>query len=585
MTETAKFEFDPADIDTVRNFFEDTDEPQTMPTILAHVLDLKRAAITHRRIKIFDPRCEYDVGDLILKKYDETLRAGKTRTAHVTEDVLLAVVDKFRHSVLPCTMLEVRYEGTGSFRLHTDFLTKTGAKLLIPCGQGEAPVEPKYVEEALDPRLKDQEPTPEEITAFTTRVEQEVAMSPLFLHWEKYWFLADRKIEINPGIIHRTEKLIKDRGVSLSTEDILSEIFSTNTGDVKFPTFAISFNHTLENFYRKKFVCVSLYDWGRWNLWENIETKKNSIYGLKERLEDFVESIAGEEEILSRKRERLVLPFLESTSPDSINMCLAFRDIGAGALRPVHIAKGFFGEEREIPVTCQDRRFIIDYIPEVQLLMGFDDLFKECRQADRVTLNREESGRFVLQFNKADGGESTGFKYDERRDLIIVAPEEHRTSKNASLEVAIVGAEELHKTEPLQPEIHRRRDLYEAVAKLFHALGDAKKSYPMNILKLYHLLDALAFVPWEKFLRLLLSYPAFFQQPEDVPEAIYRLDVTKVSFDLGARTLTTAASTKPAVTPPPPANVEIPKFGLFAEKLQAALGTEPKDKKSGKSHK
>jgi len=588
MIEKPKFEFDPKDLDTVKVLFEETDEPQAMSAITGCVLDRKKAALTRKRVKIYDPRCEYDVGDIILKRYEETLRAGKTRTVKVNEDILLTVVETFRHPVLPCTMLDVAYEGGGPFKLHTEFLAKTGAKLLIPCGQSDTPVEPRYVEEAQDPRFKEHEPTPEEITEFVSRLTQEITSSALFLHWEDHWFLADRKVEINPGIIHRAEKLIKDRGVSLSTEEILYEIFSTNAEDVKYPTFAISFNHTLENFYRKKFICVSFIEWGRWNLWENIEAKKNAMHGLRERLEDLVETISGEEEILARKRERLALPFLECPDENSIRVCLTFRDVTSGTIRPVHIPAGFFGSERELPVAFGGQQFTIDYLPEIQFLMGFGHLFAGCRQGDTATLRRAADG-YLLEFDPSPHGEvaGTGFHYDERRDLII-SSEERRSSSFLSFELAVVTSDELHKIEPLQAEIHRRRDLYEAVAKLFHAMGDTKRSYPMHVLRLYHILDALAFVPWEKFLHLLLSYPAFYQQPEDVSEGIFRLDVTKVSFELGARpsAAVPAPGAKPVIaTQPAPAAQEAPLFGLFAEKLQAALGTDSKDKRGKPPHK
>lgn len=583
MTETTKLEYQSEDLDAVRALFEEIDEPLQLPFIIRTILDRKKSGVPRRRIKIFDPRAEYEVGDLIVKKYDETLRAGKTRTIRLNEEVLLTVVDKFKHPVLPCTMLEVHYEGTGSFRLHTEFLAKTGAKLLLASAQSDSPIEPKFLEDAQDPRVKAQEPSPEEEATFIAALENEVVAAPFLMQWQDHWFLADRKIEINPGIIHRAEKLIRDHGSSIATEDILSEIFSTNTGDVKFTTFAISFNHTLENFYRKKFVCVSFTGWGRWNLLENLEAKKNSTLGLRDRLEDFIESIAGEEEILARRRERLVLPFLQP-SETKIRMCLCFRDIISGAVRPLRLPPDFFGREREIPIRCDQRRFTIDFYPEFGLLTGFGDLFAGCRQADIVTLTREVD-EYLLEFETSSTAvPGVGFRYDERRDL-VVAEEELQNSSGISQEDALVVSEELHKIEPLQPEIHRRRDLYEATVKLFHGLGDPKKAYPMNVLKLYHLLDALAFVPWEKFLRLLLSYPAFYQRPEDVNEALFRLDLSKVSFDLGARPPVPAPVAQPAAAKVPPEEEEAPRFGLFAEKLQAALGTSDKEKKSAKARK
>lgn len=584
MTETSKLEYQSDDIEAVKSLFEELDEPLPLASIVQTILERKKAGVTRKRIKIFDPRSDYEIGDLILKNYDETLRAGKTRTIHVKDEVLLTVVDKFKHPVLPCTMLEVHYEGTGPFKLHTEFLAKTGAKLLLACAQSDPPADVRFLEDSQDPRVKAQEPTPEEESAFTAMLRQDVTTSPLFLQWQNNWFLAERKIEINPGIIHRAEKLIKDHGSSLATEEILAEIFSTNSGDVKFPTFAISFNHTLENFYRKKFVCVSFKHWGRWNLQENLEAKKNDAAGVGERLEDFIETIEGEEEILARKRERLILPFLEA-STDQIRMCLSFRDINAGALRPLHVPAGFFGLEREIPVRCGEQRFMIDYFPESGILLGFGDLFARCRQGDLLALSRSGEEEYELAFERAEGERrpGVGFHYDEKRDL-IVASEEPRQSNFRQQEEALVMAEDLHKVDALQPEIHRRRDLYEAAVKILHGLGDAKKSSPINVLKLFHILDALAFVPWEKFLRLLLSYPAFYQRPEDVSEAIFRLDVSKVSFELGGVRPAVAPAVEPAAgtTAPAPVVEEESKFGLFAEKLQAALGSGSKDKKGKK---
>lgn len=590
MTEASKLEFQAEDLQIVRVLLEEIDEPLSLAALVQAVLERKKAGVTKHRIKIFDPRSDYQVGDLVLKKYDETLRAGKTRTIHINEEVLLKVVDSFKHPVLPCTMLEVSYDGAGPFKLHTEFMMKTGAKLLLACAQVDPPIEPRYLEDREDPRVKAQETTPEEEAAYSQQLTEAVASAPTLLHWEDCWFLGERKIEINPGIIHRAEKLIRDHGGSLLTEQILSEIFSTNAGDVKFPMFAVSFNHTLDHFYRKKFVCVSFESWGRWNLAENLDAKKNAVPGLQERLVDLVESIEGEEEILARKRERLILPFL-LPSDDRVVMCLSFRDITAGCLRPIHMPAGFLGNGREIPVRCGDQTFMIDYFPDSGLLLGFGGLFANTRQGDRVTLSRGQDG-FVLGFettsHRATG---TGFRYDDKRDLIVAA-DEPRSSFGREQPEAIVTAEELQKIDPLQAEAHRRRDLYEATARLFSALGDSKRGFPMHVLKLYHLTDALSFVPWERFIRLLLSYPAFYQRPEDLNEGVFRLDVTKVSFDLvGVRPIVAPVAAVPEFVAPVPAVVASEEesaaggFGFFAEKLQAALGTSKSDKKGAKQKK
>ncbi|MEW6367980.1 MAG: hypothetical protein AB1714_25395 [Acidobacteriota bacterium] len=572
MAETKKrLEFQPDDLRAAYAYLEETGEPIAMAALQQQLVDRKLASLARKRIKIFDPRCDYEVGDLVLKKYDEALRAGKTRTVHVSEEILLSVVDRFRHPVLPCTMLEVKYEGGGSFKLHTEFLAKTGAKLLIPCAQDDAPIEPRYVDDAQDARFKEDEPTAEEVELYKATLAQEVEASPAFFRWQQLWYLADRRIEINPAIIHRAEKLIRDRRGSVATEHILAEVFSTTPDDVRFPTLAISFDHTLDSFYSKKFVCVAFKGWGRWNLAENLEAKKNSTRALRARLEDFVETIEGEEEILARKRERVGVPFLEPVDR-AIRMALSFRDIVAGSLRPMHLPPGFFAQEREIPVAAGAKRFMIDFFPEFGLLLGFGDLFARCRQGDIVQLRRQDDG-YLLQFETVDKAvDGIGFHYDERKDLIVAA-DERRSSTCRTLAEALVTTEELQRIEPLQPEIHRRRDLYEAVAKLMHHLGDPKKSFPMNMMKLYHLVDVLAFVPWEKYLRLLLSYPAFYQRSEDVAEGMFRLDVSKVSFDLGPRVA--APVQKPAAAAQaeaPVAPQEAPMFGLFAEKLQAALG-------------
>jgi len=180
------------DLAVIEQELSRTNRPLTTAELAEKLAFAKTASERHQAVKIYDPNARYEIGDFIYKEYDENLQVGSKATEHFQGAVVLKVINKTRLPNFPYEMLEVDYDGGGSFRRYLDYMKKTKTEVLLPSnpeGQGKAP---EILEEERDPRQTELPMTEKDIKALERNLRKALSGSATFFSWDDFWQLSSK---------------------------------------------------------------------------------------------------------------------------------------------------------------------------------------------------------------------------------------------------------------------------------------------------------------------------------------------------------------------------------------------------------
>ena len=496
------------DMAAIEKELSQTNRPLSISELASKLAFEKTSTQRNQPVKVYDPYARYEVGDYIYKEYNENLQVGSKITEHFEGGVVLKVINKVNYPAFNCEMLEVDYDGGGTFRKYIDYMKKTKTQVLLPSNLDGKGQEPLILSPEQDPRLTELPMTEKDLKALERNLQKALSASDNFFNWENYWQLSSKRIDIPEEKIKEIATDLASSTTSESTPDLVKKYFNLEPSNDLFELYCLSLNHILEKKYRKEFICLSTRDWGKWHL-------KSILKSLPEGL-----PISSP---LIRVPDLGEAEGLQYTRVDNfpVKIYLTWREILSGAIRiPKSLSKEFNSREYQLIDDEDGRVYTVYYYPEGNYLLGLLDYFQanNIPQGTSLTLDRKGQDQFTFWFKKSKKKMAT-YKmiYSPENGRFALSPEEVFTlalpNKSVHLERELV-----EKLLSLYEEC-QDLDLRQLLVKLFKTPELTANTRSLHFMRAYHLADLLQATTAEDVEYVLNNAPEFLSSEKK--EGIY----------------------------------------------------------------
>lgn len=479
---------------------------QTNKTISFHALTKKLAyqktsSQLSKEVKIFDSNCQYEIGDFIYKEYDEPLMVSSKGVEPFKGAVVLEVVNKTAYEDYGCEMLQVDYAGGGFFRKYMDYMKKAKTQVLLPSNlEGKAAI-PKKMEKKEDPRLTELPMTERDLKALGKNMRTALQKSSKFFHWNEFWQLTKKQIDIKDKKIKEIENHILEKKVSTATSELVHKFFNTKSSDDLFELYCMSLNFMLEKKHKKDFVYACPLEWGKWHL----KTILNSL-----------------PENLALSASKATLPAFAGTEEEetvqiqdfSSKIYLTWRELLSGGIK---IPKSFNKElslcrEYIFTDTEEGKDYTVYHYPQHGFLLGLKDFYENNNvpQGASMTLERKGVNQFSFWLKKSKKKLSAmKMSYDPKEDTLSLEKEEPFTFAIPN-KIIHIERETLKKLLFLYQK-RDKLDLPDLLVLIFKNFGMENNDYSLHFLRAYHLVDVLKCTTQEEVEKALLHSTEFSQ--------------------------------------------------------------------------
>ena len=486
------------DMTVIEKELSQTNHPLTTAELAAKLAFEKTASQRNQPVKIYNPYARYEIGDYIYKEYDEDLQVGSKATEHFQGGVVLKVINKVFYPAFNCEMLEVDYDGGGTFRKYIDYMKKTKTQVLLPSNLEGQAQEPAFLSPEQDPRLNELPMTDRDLKSLERNLRKALSASASFFNWEEYWQLTSRRIEIPEEKIKEIAADLGSSATSISTVDLVRKYFNLEPSSDQFELYCLSLNYVLEKKYRKEFVCLSSRDWGRWHL-------KSVLKSLPEGL-----PISSP---LIRVPDLGEAEGLQYTRVDNFpfKVYLTWREILSGAIRiPRSLSKEFNSREYQLIDDEDGRIYTVYYFPEGNYLLGLFDYFQanNIPQGTSLTLDKKAQDQLTFWFKKSKKKMATyKMTFEPENGRFTLSPEEVFTLALPNKSVQI-ERELIEKVLSLYDEC-QNLDLRQLLVKLFKTPELTGNTRSLHFMRAYHLADLLQATTAEDVEYVLNNAPEF----------------------------------------------------------------------------
>jgi hypothetical protein len=512
------------DIDFLKQQLHGKELPLELGDIAYQVALFKTREKRTDKVKIYNPDCEYEVGDLIYKEYPGKIPIGAKKHIEREKGVVLKVSEIRERFGLH--EIKLTYQGTSEFKKYTDYLDRQKIELLLPHKQEDPCEEAEYLSREIDPR-QDQAPLVERDFNILKRklISALNKESDIALISSKVLLVENLK-SIEPEAFDGIREFLKENKKSVTAEFLVENFVKIDPKTEDFAAYCFALNYIMKTDYKIDFQQTNDVGWGKWNLISVIYyMKKNSIMSEENPLLNKV--TFGAKKNISHKRRK----FEESLFPDGISRYyLTQREITSGAVK---VKPGFFdlGDSIEVEVidSKTKKAYLIYYYSDVDLMLGFKEIFEKYKALQGTTLSFEQQDDGKLYFSirtTKKGTIADKIEYDDERKAFRV-PEEKIASpvfvfKAMFLESSILNS--------LYERIHEFRQVEtfnKLVHKVFLAFGLKEKNYEIHVLRLHHILDIIFPVDLRLVEDVLLSNLEFV--PAEKIAGVFYLDSGAVS--------------------------------------------------------
>ncbi len=476
-----------------------TDKALTLRELAEKLAFKKTSGQLQQKVKIYDPFCKYEVGDLIYKEYDEPLLISSKGADHFKGSVVLKVLNKITYQNFQSEMLEVEYTGGGPFRKHIDYMKKTKTQVLIPSDCEGKGLTPEVLKKEEDPRLNQVPMTDKDLKRLEKNLGRALSKSEVFFNWNDFWQLKQKQIKIPKNKIEEIKKYFQETKQSAATTELCTQFFKQTPDNDLFDITCLSLNHAFEKTYKKDFVFVSPKGWGKWH--------------LKETLDSFLKGLP-----LSAPHAKL--PPLEkegkteTTNPPKfpLKIYLTWREILSGGVKMPKSLKKPLSEFREYTFinTEEEKDYTVYFYPSQGILLGLKEFYEKNNvpQGASLTLEKQEPGTFNFWLKKSKKKLSVpDVRYDLKKDKFSDTGEERFTF---SLPNKIIHLERDTLTRLFSLyEKRDKRDLKELLILIFNHFGLEGENLFLHYLRAFHLVDMLKQTTQEDVEKVLLGTPEF----------------------------------------------------------------------------
>ncbi len=459
----------------------------------------KTSSQLQQEVKVYDPFCIYEVGDLIFKEYDEPLLSSSKGVDHFKGSVVLKVLNKIAYQNFQSEMLEVEYTGGGPFRKHIDYMKKTKTQVLLPSNCESKGLTPQVLKKEEDPRLDQVPMTEKDLKGLERNLGRALSKSEFFFHWNDFWQLKQKQIKIPKTKIEEIKKYFKATKQSAATTELCRQFFKLAPDNDLFALHCLSLNHTLEKLYKKDFVFVSPKGWGRWH--------------LKETMDGFLKGLP-----LSSPYAKLP-PIEKEGKPETakppkfpLKIYLTWREILSGGVKiPRSLRKPLSGfREYTFINTEEEKDHTVYFYPSQGIFLGLKEFYEKHNvpQGASLTLENQEPGVFNFWLKKSKKKLSIPeVTYDSKKDKFSDTGEERFTF---SLPNKIIHLERDTLTKLFSLfESRDKLNLKELLILIFNHFGLEGENLFLHYLRAFHLVDMLKQTTQEDIERVLLGTPEF----------------------------------------------------------------------------
>lgn len=471
----------------------------TLQELAQKVAFKKTSSQLKQEVTIYDPYCQYEVGDLVLKKYDEPLLVSSKGAEHFKGSVVLKILNKIPLESFNCEMLEVAYSGGGTFRKHIDYMKKTKTQVLLPSNSDNKGLEPQKLKKEEDPRLNQVPMTDKDLKSLGRNLGKALSKAETFFNWNDFWQLTQKRIDIPEKKIKEIQKHFRESKQSVSTTDLCSQFFKKDPSDELFDLQCLSLNYSFEKKHKKNFVFVSPKEWGKWH--------------LKETLDVFLKGLP-----LSAPSAKI--PPLEKedkqetakTQKFPLKIYLTWREILSGGIKVPKSMKRSLADFREYSFTDNEgeKDYTVYYYPSPGIFLGLKEFYENNNvpQGASLTLEKKGPGHISFWLKKSKKKLSVPeVTYDAKKDKFSATGEEVFTF---SLPNKIIHLEQDTLVKLIS--LHEQRaklNLKELLILIFNHFGLEGETLFLHYLRAFHLVDVLKQTSQEDVEKTLLFSPEF----------------------------------------------------------------------------
>ncbi len=461
--------------------FELSPRPFSLREITEKLAFHKTASQRVQDVLKYDPYAKYEVGDFIYKEYDEPLTVSSKTVEHFKGAVVLRVIQKTYYPSYQCEMLEVDYTGGGIFRKYIDYMKKTKTQILLPSNLEGKALPPEKMEKSEDPRLTELPMMDRDIKALEKSLRQELARSDKFFSWNDFWQLEKNRVDIPEEKIQAIENLIQNAGRSVSTEELVTQLFGFEPSHNLFEMTCLSLNSALEKKGKKDFVFVSPAGWGKWHL-------KSILNALLEGLPLAAPSAPLPEFFGVEK------PAISTFHEFPLKIYLTWREVLSGGLKvPRSLSKELSrSREYEFIDVEEGKSYTVYYYPSSGFFLGLKDFYatNNIPQGTSLTLDRKNELQFNFWLKKSKKKiASVQLEYDAREDRFIDTGNEIFTYALPN-KIIFLEKETVSRLLSLYDQ-REGKDLRELLLLIFKNFGLESDNYSLHFLRAYHLVDVL----------------------------------------------------------------------------------------------
>lgn len=484
----------------------------------------KNASQLNQEVKRYDPFCQYEVGDLICKEYDEPLMVNSKGAEHFKGNIVLKVINKIAYDSFNCKMLEVDFTGGGVFRKHIDYMKKTKTQVLLPSSLEGKAKKPEALKKEDDPRLREIPMTERDFKILEKNLSTALSHSDVFFTWDSHWQLTEKRTKITEKNVKKLESNIKKAGQSLATTEIITEIFKIQPTDENFDLYCLSLNHTLDKKHKKTFIFMSPENWGKWFLKDILDTYLKKI--------PLIASMAKLPPIEPEKKR--IVP---QDQEFPLKVYLTWREILSGGITVPHSLIKELSPSREyLFIDAEsEEQYTVYFYPNKGIFLGLGEFYQKKSVTQGASLTLEKSSPFRISFwlKKSKKKLSVpNVSYDPKKDKFSLEAQEILTSCLPN-KIIFLENETLNTLSSLQ-EQRDSLDLRELLILMFKNFGLEGEALSLHYLRAFHLVNVVKntnledvenvllysheFAPSEKKKGLFLYQEKIKAEKEVIPE-------------------------------------------------------------------
>jgi len=487
------------DIHYLKEYLKDKVNPVDLDELAYRLALYKTQETRSHRVMLYNPECEYKVGDLIYKEYPGKIPVGSKKYIEIDCGVVLKVVDvRTRFGI---EEVQLKYEGTSEFKKYTDYLDRQKIELLLPHKQAKPCEQMEFLPEDNDPRKQQAPLEKRDFTALKKKLAGALNKESDIAIVSRKVLLKEHLKPLDEIVFTKTKEFLQENKKSEHTEFFVENFAKIKPEDEQFDAYCFALNYRMMKDFKIDFQQTQDVGWGKWNLISVIYyMKKDSPISEANPLVNNM-TIANKRNLMQRRRK-----FDDSLFQENyMRFYLTQREITAGAVK---LKPGFFdlGESIEVEVVDerQKKSYLVYYYKDVNLMLGFKEIFERYKALQGTILSFELTEDEKLQFNIRTTKKGTIV------DRVHYVPEEkafkvtdEKIASPVFVNKSIFLDSSVFRTlyEKLK-EFRNIETLNKLIHKVFLEFGVKERNYEIHILRLYHILD--------------LIYPVDFKLVEDV---------------------------------------------------------------------